>query len=234
MMKIIKLEWKKNRLSQYIKTTIISTLLIFALTAFMSVMSQKQGESMFTDFSSYMSFVNIMIRIVFVIFSAVLLSRLVIDEYKNKTLQVLFTYPVNRKRVMQSKLLLIVSFCLVNILFSTVVISLLTLALNPTLNIVPSGMEVKDIIGILPSTLIISVMTACLSLIPLYFGMKKNSSSTTITWGVIIGFLVNATVSDGATTADMTQFLIIPLILAICGLLIAYLTFHRIESQDIV
>ncbi|MBO0410893.1 ABC transporter permease [Enterococcus hulanensis] len=234
MMKLMKLEWKKNRLSKYFKTTLIATVLIFLITAFMAKMAQNQGELMFTNFNSYMSFVNIIIRVVFVIFSAVLLSRLVIDEYKNKTLQVLFTYPVNRKKVIQSKLMLIMGFCFVSILFSTIVISLLTFMVNPKLELFPQLLELGDVINTFPTIITISIMTACLSLIPLYFGMKKKSSSTTITWGVIIGLLVNATVSDGAATVNMVQLLVIPGILALVGLTIVYFTFRNIESQDIL
>ncbi|WP_249354941.1 ABC transporter permease [Enterococcus hulanensis] len=233
-MKLMKLEWKKNRLSKYFKTTLIATVLIFLITAFMAKMAQNQGELMFTNFNSYMSFVNIIIRVVFVIFSAVLLSRLVIDEYKNKTLQVLFTYPVNRKNVIQSKLMLIMGFCFVSILFSTIVISLLTFMVNPKLELFPQLLELGDVINTFPTIITISIMTACLSLIPLYFGMKKKSSSTTITWGVIIGLLVNATVSDGAATVNMVQLLVIPGILALVGLTIVYFTFRHIESQDIL
>ncbi|MBO0457893.1 ABC transporter permease [Enterococcus hulanensis] len=234
MMKLMKLEWKKNHLSKYLKTTFIATVLIFLITAFMAKMAQNQGELMFTNFNSYMSFVNIIIRVVFVIFSAVLLSRLVIDEYKNKILQVLFTYPVNRKKVIQSKLMLIMGFCFVSILFSTIVISLLTFMVNPKLELFPQLLELGDVINTFPTIITISIMTACLSLIPLYFGMKKKSSSTTITWGVIIGLLVNATVSDGAATVNMVQLLVIPGILALVGLTIVYFTFRHIESQDIL
>ena len=234
MMKLMKLEWKKNHLSKYFKTTLIATVLIFLITAFMAKMAQNQGELMFTNFNSYMSFVNIIIRVVFVIFSAVLLSRLVIDEYKNKTLQVLFTYPVNRKKVIQSKLMLIMGFCFVSILFSTIVISLLTFMVNPKLELFPQLLELGDVINTFPTIITISIMTACLSLIPLYFGMKKKSSSTTITWGVIIGLLVNAIVSDGAATVNMVQLLVIPGILALVGLTIVYFTFRHIESQDIL
>lgn len=234
MMKIMKLEGKKNHLTKYIKTTLISTFVIFAVAALMALVSKSQSELMFTDFTTYMSFVNIIIRVVFVIFSAVLLSRLVVDEYKNKTIQVLFTYPVDRKKVMQSKLFLIVAFCFISILFATLVISCLTLLLNPSLELFPTAMTVQDIGATIPSLLMVSLMTACLSLIPLYFGMKKKSTSTTITWGVIIGLLVNATVSDGSSTVNLGQMLVVPVILACVGLWIAYLSFRQINSQDIL
>ncbi|OTO14769.1 hypothetical protein A5875_003926 [Enterococcus sp. 3H8_DIV0648] len=130
--------------------------------------------------------------------------------------------------------MLIMGFCFVSILFSTIVISLLTFMVNPKLELFPQLLELGDVINTFPTIITISIMTACLSLIPLYFGMKKKSSSTTITWGVIIGLLVNATVSDGAATVNMVQLLVIPGILALVGLTIVYFTFRNIESQDIL
>lgn len=234
MMKLMKLEWKKNHLTKYIKGTLVSTCLIFMISTFMDITSQRQGELMFTDFNSYMSFVNIIIRVVFVIFSAVLLSRLVVDEFKNKTLQLLFTYPVNRKLVIKSKLLLVVGFCFISILFSTIAISLLSMWMNPIVNLFPKVVQIQDVIYTLPNIFTSSLTTACLSLIPLYFGMKKKSSSTTITWGVVIGLLVNATVSDGTGSINLAQTLIIPLILAFVGLMVTFMTFRHIETQDVL
>lgn len=234
MMRIMKLEWKKNRLAGYIKNTMISTILIFAITALMAVVSRQQGENMFQDFTGFMSFVTIIIRVVFVIFAAILLSRLVVDEYKNKTIQVLFTYPVKRKTVLLSKLFLIVGFCFFSIVFATLVVSGLTLLLNPVLELFPSTMTSHEIVASLPGVVINALMTACLSLIPLYFGMKKQSSSTTITWGVIIGLLVNGTVSDGSTSINLGQMLVVPIILAGTGLLIGYLSIRRVDSSDLV
>ena len=57
-------------------------------------LGMKAEENMlFSDFTQNMVAANIFIRITFIIFSSVILSRLVIDEYKNKTMQLSFMYP---------------------------------------------------------------------------------------------------------------------------------------------
>ncbi len=40
-----------------------------------------------------------MVRITFTIFTSVLIVKLIIDKYKNKSIAVMFTYPINRKKI---------------------------------------------------------------------------------------------------------------------------------------
>ena len=74
--------------------------------------SKVEDDLMFSSYMEYMSLANILIRITFIIFASVILSRLVIDEYKNKTIQLLFMYPLQRKMLMSAKLTIVfVLFC---------------------------------------------------------------------------------------------------------------------------
>ncbi len=97
MLKLLRLEWKKNRMAGYFNGLIISIIGIFVAVTLMAVGSE--GDSEFQNYTEFMSLTNILIRIVFIIFSSVILARLVIDEYKNKTVQLLFSYPLKRKKL---------------------------------------------------------------------------------------------------------------------------------------
>ena len=74
--------------------------------------SKVEDDLMFSSYMEYMSLANILIRITFIIFASVILSRLVIDEYKNKTIQLLFMYPLQRKMLMSAKLTIVFVFVL--------------------------------------------------------------------------------------------------------------------------
>ena len=74
--------------------------------------SKVEDDLMFSSYMEYMSLANIFIRITFIIFASVILSRLVIDEYKNKTIQLLFMYPLQRKMLMRAKLAIVLVFAL--------------------------------------------------------------------------------------------------------------------------
>ncbi|MED3728300.1 ABC transporter permease [Priestia filamentosa] len=234
MLKLMKLEYQKHHLSQYFKMVAIWILVIFGLVALMGWGSRNEIEPMFPTYTDFMTLTNIFIRIVFITFSAVLLSRLVIDEYKNKTIHLLFTYPLQRKKLMQAKLLIVLIFCFVSIVMATFVISLLIFFVSPHLYLVENPVKMNEIISTIPSTLINAVMMAGISLIPLFFGMRKKSTAATITWAVIIGLLINSTVSTGGEEFSLSQFIVIPTILCLFGLLIGYLSYCKVDKIDVL
>lgn len=231
MLKLLKLEWKKNRMSGYIKGLLICIISIFVAVALMAI--GGEGEWAFLNYTEIMSLTNILIRIVFIIFSSVILSRLVIDEYKNKTVQLLFTYPLKRKKIILAKLSLVFGFCFVSIVSATFMINILIYFLNPMMSLFQQPVDIQEMIATIPSTFMSAFMTAGVSLIPLYFGMRKKSTASTITSAVIIGFIINASVSDGTTTSSLYEIIAVPILLCGLGFLIGYLSYRKVDKVDL-
>ncbi|MFS0881839.1 bacitracin ABC transporter permease [Bacillus sp. 7586-K] len=234
MLKLIRLEWRKNHIFRYFKGIIIWIVAIFAAVALMGWGSKGQVEPMFPDYFEFMSLTNILIRIVFIIFSAVILSRLVIEEYRKDTIQLLFTYPVHRKKVMLTKLSIVFGFCFSSILLASIIINVLAFFLNPIIGFFEKPVRINDILATIPTVFLNAFMIAGISLIPLYFGMRKKSTATTITSGVIIGFLINATVSNGGSQTSLFQFIGVPIIFCLIGLTIGYISFHKLDKMDVI
>ncbi|MFF3099938.1 ABC transporter permease [Viridibacillus arvi] len=234
MLKLMKLEWKKNQLSSYFKGLVFSILGILAAVCLMAWGSKVEDDLMFRDYTEFMSLTNIFIRIVFIIFSSVILSRIVIDEYRNKTIQLLFSYPLKRKKLMQAKLSIVFGFCFFSIIIATFIISVIIYFLNPMLEFFATPMSLSEIIATVPTTFISAFMISGVSLIPLYFGMRKKSTATTITSAVIISFLINGNVSSGGSQVSLFQFIVVPITLCLLGLLIGYLSYHKVEKIDLV
>jgi hypothetical protein len=135
---------------------------------------------------------------------------------------------------MQAKLLIVLIFCFVSIVMATFVISLLIFFVSPHLYLVENPVKMNEIISTIPSTLINAFMMAGISLIPLFFGMRKKSTAATITWAVIIGLLINSTVSTGGEEFSLSQFIVIPTILCLFGLLIGYLSYCKVDKIDVL
>ncbi|WP_410983489.1 ABC transporter permease [Bacillus cereus] len=233
MLKLMKLEWKKHHLSRYFKGVVICIIAIFAAVGLMAWGSKAESERMFPDYAGFMALTNIFIRTTFMIFSAVILSRLVIDEYKSKTMQLLFTYPVEREKLMQAKLAIVFGFCFVSIIISTFIISMLTFFLNPMIGFFDASIAMDEMIATIPATFISAFMMAGVSLIPLYFGMRKKSTPTTITSSIIIGLLINSTVSNGGGQISLFDFIVVPIALCLLGLAIGYLSYHKVNKMDV-
>ncbi|MDA2517012.1 ABC transporter permease [Bacillus cereus] len=233
MFKLMKLEWKKHKLSSYFKGVAICIIAIFAAVSLMAWASKVEDELMFSSYMEYMSLANIFIRITFIIFASVILSRLVIDEYKNKTIQLLFMYPLQRKMLMRAKLAIVFSFCFVSTIIATFIISLLIFCMNPIIGILETPVMMGEIIATFPTTIISAFMISGISLIPLFFGMRKKSTPTTITSAVIIGMLINGNVGPGNGQVSMFDFIAIPIVLCLLGIFISYLSYRKIDKIDV-
>jgi ABC-type transport system involved in multi-copper enzyme maturation permease subunit len=231
LLKLLRLEWKKNCIAGYFKGLIISIVGILAAVVLMALGSGD--EQVFRDYTDFMSLTNILIRIVFIIFSSVILSRLVIDEYKNKTVQLLFTYPLKRKKIILAKLSLVFGFCFFSIIVATFMINIAVYFLNPMMNLFDTPVEIQEMVATIPSTFVNAFMMAGVSLIPLYFGMRRKSTASTITSAVLIGFVINATVSNGDTSSSLFQFVGAPIIMCLLGLIIGYLSYYKVDKVDL-
>lgn len=233
MLELMRLEWEKSNVSSYFRGVAICIVAIFAAVALMARGSHGEGEPMFPDYAAFMSLTNILIRIVYIIFSSVILSRVVIEEYKSNMIQVLFTYPQRRKKIMQAKLSIVFGFCFFSILLTTVIINLFIFFLNPMIGLFEASVRVDEIAATVPATLLNAFMIAGISLIPLSFGMRKKSAASTITSAVVIGFVINATVSDGGSSTSLFEFIGIPIALCLLGLIIGYLSFYKVDQIDV-
>jgi len=233
MLKLIKLEWQKSNITGYFKGLAVCIIAIFAAVSLMALGSRGENEPMFENYAAFMSLTEILTRITYIIFASVILSRLVIEEYKSNMIQVLFTYPLQRKKIMQAKLSIVFGFCLFSIIVTTVVINLLTYFLNPMIGLFEGSVHVDEMMATLPATLLNAFMIAGISLIPLWFGMRKKSTASTITSAVIIGFVVNATVSNGGSSTSLFQFIAVPMTLCLFGLILGYFSFFRVDRSDV-
>ncbi|WP_374964771.1 ABC transporter permease [Lysinibacillus sp. RS5] len=231
MLKLLRLEWKKNCIAGYFKGLISCIVGILAAVVLMALGSGD--EQVFRDYTDFMSLTNILIRIVFIIFSSVILSRLVIDEYKNKTVQLLFTYPLKRKKIILAKLSLVFGFCFFSIIVATFMINIAVYFLNPMMNLFDTPVEIQEMVATIPSTFVNAFMMAGVSLIPLYFGMRRKSTASTITSAVLIGFVINATVSNGDSSASLFQFVGVPISMCLLGLIIGYLSYYKVDKVDL-
>lgn len=109
MLKLIKLEWKKNNIGKYIRNALILAgclcLFIFAL-AFLGIANDPDGT---LDAAEGMNAISAPIELFtsmsFLIFTSVMLSSFIVSAYKNKTMNLMFSYPIKRQKILASQML---------------------------------------------------------------------------------------------------------------------------------
>ncbi|WP_170958203.1 MULTISPECIES: ABC transporter permease [Bacillus] len=169
-------------------------------------------------------------RGVFMIFGASLIARFIIQEFQEKTMTVMFMYPINRKKMMFAKMFIIICFTLCFIMISDLIVFGIVYIFNLYHPVITGTLTVSILIQNVLKLFMNALAATGISLTPIYFGMKKYSVRTTIVSAIVIVALLNSGRGAGGTLFD---FVAIPIILACIGLLIAYMAIRKIEQVDL-
>jgi len=114
-------------------------------------------------------------------------------------------------------------------MFSSLLIVVGLYLLNPLFHIVPETISVEYVLAYVKTSFFTALTSAGLSLIPLFFGIRKKSPAATIVSAVIIASLTGTNVDD----FSVYQLIAIPISLGIVGIIIGYLKVRNIERIDI-
>lgn len=229
MLKLIKLEIKKFKLAGYMKTVMFINLGIMIAVCGIYFAEKSEGGTSFDSYTHSFEMIGIIVRAAFIVFASVLISKLIIEEYRNNTISILFTYPINRKRIMMAKILLITGFTFVNIVLSSIFIGSIFFLADFGMNIVPDQLTSGTLTESILKMTLTAVAAAGMALVPLYFGMKKKSVPVTIVTSILLISLSNTNIDD----FTLSKILAIPFGLGAIGLLVAYFSIRNINHVDI-
>ncbi len=228
MLKLIRLEMRKNKINllRAVLITDVAILLLMILIAFTGI----DEASDFNTYADIFEGVHIFVKVIFMIFGSVLISKLVIDEYKNNTVTVLFMYPIPRKKLIAAKLLIVSLFILITIFVSNVLISAALVGFNHYIKEAITGeVTLKLITSQVTMSALDAVYSAGIGLIPLFFGLRKKSVPATIVSAVLIASILSSDFGNFRLGNQVG----VSLFLGLVGVAVAYLSIRNIEYQDV-
>ena len=228
MLRLMKLEMKKFKLGWYVRRAIIANIAILALMIFTSIVAQVEGDPEIRDPQMMLLTASTLVRATFIIFGSVLIARLIISEYKNKTILLMFSYPINRKKMMISKLVITATLTCITVIVSNILVVGIFFGIDSYFSILPNSFTVDQLMQEGIKLVPLAIATAGMSLIPLYFGMRKRSVPTTIVSSLIV---VSIAMNNNPSFSTAT-FLPLQLALAAIGVVIAYYGIKNIERED--
>ncbi|MGE7690397.1 ABC transporter permease [Lysinibacillus sp. NPDC097214] len=228
MLQLLKLELKKFNLGWYLKGAIIANIVITAIVCCVIFISQREGDIPISTYQDVYVMIGASVRATFIVFASVLIAKLVIEEYKNRTILIMFTYPVSRKKLIASKLTLIAFITLLTMMLSNIVVAGLFSIINVYFPIVPFTITANQYIGEVINIVPFAIASTGISLIPLYFGMRNHSVPATIGSSL----LVVAIACAYNPAVSLVTFIPLQLGLAAVGVIIAYLGIRNIENED--
>ncbi|MBL4937572.1 hypothetical protein JK636_17795 [Clostridium sp. YIM B02515] len=230
MHKLIKLELKRNKLTTYyIALTVIS----IAMTGFLymiATIAKVENDVEFRDYKNILKLHTGIAFLVFSIFSVVMYSKFIIEDYSPKMALLMFSYPISRTKIFIAKMVLVTGFIALGFLSSTLIPDTLFFLTESTFPILGRNIT----IGIVSSQ-IINIVTFILALssigfISLRIGFINKSVSTTIVTAIILSAILGNVLMGLGTNS----FVFIGVVgLFIIGLAFAYSTNKQINDMEI-
>lgn len=234
MLKLIRLEWKKNNIGKYIRGSIIMALLlglfIFAL-AFLGIANDPDGTLDAAPGTDVISApIELFTSMAFLVFTSVMLASFIVSAYKNKTMALMFSYPIKRQKILASQMIAVWSFNFIALILTKLAIYL---CISIGAGFIPSSFVIDLSMGSLSfyvQLVLRSVVTVSMSFIALFVGMALKSSKATIITSFLLILLTQANIGD-LTMADNAVF---PIILTIISFVFAILSIYNVENRDLI
>ncbi len=236
MGKLIKLEWEKYEIGKYIRNAAILIVLLvifnYAMT-FLGIANDPDTGVPDMAFSNMgvSTNVELLTDITFLIFAAAMHATFIIGAYKNKTMNLMFLYPLNRNKIMAAKMLAVCIFCFAGIVIAKLAcygVSNLGFMMGQKASF-PMDYNMLSV-SFYIQLLIRSAATISISLLALLIGMIAKSSKVTVISSFLLIILMQGNVG-GATLKDN---LAVPIVLMAISVLAAILIVQRVEKKDVM
>lgn len=229
MLKLIRLEWKKNNIAKYvIRTYLMTAVLLLLIIACAGELEAKETELAYGN-SMLKSGVELFTNMSFILLTSVMLASFIVGSYKNKTIHLMFSYPISRKKILLSQMLSVWIFNFTALVLSKIFIYGMLIIAQEYTYITAEGIALESGMFYL-EILVDSAVMVSVSFIALLIGLKMKSSKATIIAGTIIVCLTQGNIGAYTFIGNITFYAMLLLISAVS----VFLALYKIETRDVV
>lgn len=235
MLKLIRLEWKKNHIENHIRNVILLAVFLCGFLFAMAYLGiANDPDTGVPDAApgaeNISSPIELLTSMSFLIYTGVMLSSFIVSAYKNKTMNLMFSYPIKRYKVLISQMLAVWIFNFAALTVTKFLIyGCVALGARSMQSAFPLDFQMGSLEFwvqlILKSAVIVTV-----GFIALYVGLLLKSSKATIIASFLLILLTQANVGD-LTLADNQIF---PAALTVISLVFAFLSVRGVEKKDLM
>ncbi len=233
MWKLIRMEWKKNHMKKYMinQAIIIAVLglLLFAMCYWVPIDTETEMQGSVPEIENMAMQIDLLTNLSFLISTSAMLSSFIIKAYKNKTQNLMFSYPISRKKIIISQMMAVWIFSAAALFFGKLLIYLLLVSASGVKAGFPLGYDMTSVSFYIQVT-IKTVLTVTLGLIPLYIGKMMKSSKAAIISSFLLFSVMEGTIGDLTLRGNT----ILPILLFGVSLICGFLTVHNVEKEDVM
>ena len=199
MLKLMKLELQRINLHAYF----VSVLIFGAVfTYFVAYVAQVEQETQFMNYGNILRLTGAISVILFSVLSATMYSRIIIGEYSGRRLALLFSYPVSRKKIFLSKVLIVFLFVFLSMLLCTAVSIAIFTVTESAAPIVSDVMTGSMIAEVCRTTVVSLIAVNAIGLISMRIGfIRKSVPAALISSFILAGVYGNIAVGGAETPA---------------------------------
>jgi len=235
MLKLMKLELKRNNMRVYVVASAVCCILLLGLIYLIASAAQLEdstaSQKEFRNYVNIFRLTGIVSLSIFSAMSAIIYSRLIISEYTGKRAALLFSYPVSRSKILLAKLLLVFIFSSVSMLICTsipYIIFCITESISPI--VIQDVMTMELMIDALRTLSIAVLALGGIGVVSLRLGYIQKSIPTAL----ISAILLSAVYGNAAISANGTW---LSLLISGAGLIITVIVMaeltHKVNKMEV-
>lgn len=234
MFKLIRLEWKKNQAGRYLRNVILMSLLIglfiFALCYLGIADDPDTGiPDAAPGNSGVSSSIELFTGMAFLVVTGVMLSSYIVGACRNKTMALMFLYPIRRQKILAAQILAVWIFNFVS-LFLTKLMIYGSIRIGSEFMVSSFALDYNMAeLSFYLQLFLKSAVTVTMGFIALYVGMFLKSSKATILSSFLLIFLTQANVGD----FSLAHHAAVPAALTAVSLFFAFLSVLGVEKRDL-
>ena len=222
MTNLIKIELKKFSVKSHVIQLIVANIAILALLTPLFIFVAPEEE--YLDLVALVSILNLA---TFIVWQGVLIAKIIVEEFQSKTIFLLFTYPISRKKLIVSKLVIINTVIFFSILVTQI---FQNTALTILSQFVPQ-LEYSLSIYEIGTVAVISVASVMMGMLSLFVGMIKKSTIATIVSSIVVVAMLGGSVGEGV---GLIMQIPVSLSVGVVGVILAYIAIKDIDKKDLL
>lgn len=235
MLKLIKLEWQKNNIKKYIRNAVILAIVlcvfVFAF-AYLGIANDPDTgvPDTVNGYSGISAAIELFTSMSFLVFTSVMLSAFIVSAYKNKTMNLMFSYPIKRQRILISQMLAVWIFNFITLVLTKLLLYACVL-IGSYFMVSSFSIDFQmTSVGFYIQLLTKSIVIVTMSFIALFIGMAMKSSKATIISSFLLIVLTQANIGD----FTMSNNIVFPIGLTLISIIFAFLSIYGIEKKDLI
>lgn len=186
MAHLLKLELKKFGVVRniiFMVAAILFSIFFITISLWDSMTDPEQAKDTFE--STYLV-IGVLMSFIFLVYSSVLTARLIIGEYNQRTITIMFSYPLNRIKLIVSKLIIIMVYTAISMAIGYVCCSGYIIFEDRVFDMLEGTFHPSMLQAWIPTAITAVIVCMVLSLWSFITGMIRKSVPTTIVTSLIV------------------------------------------------